>query len=556
MLIPGAKLGPYSLVKPLGKGSFGFVWLAEKQTLLTKTEVALKLMHNATIDHESVAQEAALWVKASGHPNVLPIIEADCFDDEFVIVSEYASGGTLAEFLAHRNGNPLPPSQILELVGDILKGLTHLHQRSIIHRDLKPANILFQGGIPRIADFGISRFADQDDSKDVAGTFSYMAPEAFTGIRNEQTDIWSMGVILYELICLRRPFRAPDLPSLVRLITDPDAPPEWPKQNFLTLNRIAFKALEKNPSNRYRSADEMLADLRSDVARFELILKPTREEPEISSNVIFPADTEFLTEPRPQHYEFSTSFLRERAFSLNTVFVEDLQRSSGQEKLEIYWGLNARGVADKLPYIQPNGLACVPVNAQSYLQGVLIMLPRPVGFLEAFFVAIILIKTMRDQTEHIECRYYTLDLGQGRDGELRTVFSEWSSSDLIYSDPQPVDDVLSFWSLVQKRIPSYKNAIKDRGVIYPFIAQIEYTFINGSNLSASEVDDLTDLICKWNDGATLRALVFPVEGGFRLQVFCVTWVTRQIERDLFIYLTRNFFARRGGGVRYSRREYN
>lgn len=151
------KIGPYILVRELGRGAFGVVWLAERRTSISTTRFALKLPIDAEIDIDAVKQEAAVWVRASGHPNVLPIIEADVYDGQIVIVSEYAPDGSLAEWLKRHEGKGPSIGAAVEMVSGILAGLEHLHARQIIHRDLKPANILLQGEIPRLADFGISR---------------------------------------------------------------------------------------------------------------------------------------------------------------------------------------------------------------------------------------------------------------------------------------------------------------------------------------------------------------------------------------------------------------
>lgn len=118
--------------------------------------MAIKIPLDEEISIETIKNEADVWVRASGHPNVLPIIEADIYGDHVVIASEYAPDGSLDAYLKN-NGKAQSVEAAVEIVSGILAGLEHLHSRSIIHRDLKPANILFQGTTPRLADFGISR---------------------------------------------------------------------------------------------------------------------------------------------------------------------------------------------------------------------------------------------------------------------------------------------------------------------------------------------------------------------------------------------------------------
>lgn len=256
------QIGNYFLIRELGRGGFGEVWLAERRTKLLTTKVAVKLPLDNQIDLNTVKQEACLWEQANGHPNVLPIIEADVYDGQAVIVSEYAPDGSLADLL--RKQGKLPVEQAVEMTLGILAGLEFLHSRRIIHRDLKPANILLQGETPRLADFGIARAlrtAMTSRSVNLAGTPAYMAPEAFDKKRNQQTDVWAVGVILYEILSGRLPFPEGNLIELVAAIAN-DEPESLPDEVPNRLKRIVKKALEKNPEHRYKTAAEMRGDVK------------------------------------------------------------------------------------------------------------------------------------------------------------------------------------------------------------------------------------------------------------------------------------------------------
>ncbi|HMG76447.1 MAG TPA: serine/threonine-protein kinase [Pyrinomonadaceae bacterium] len=256
------KLGPYTLISRIGLGGFGAVWLAEKRTAIATTQVALKLPRGEDIDLEAFKQEAAIWVQASGHPNVLPLIDADIYDDQVVIVSEYVPDGSLAGWLKQHGGKAPSAEAACEIMDGVLAGLAHLHARLIIHRDLKPENILLQRETPRLADFGIARLLKSSThSQKVSGTLAYMAPEAFDGKRNEQTDVWSTGVIFYEMLAGRLPYDQPDIPSFIGAIMRNDPPP---LPNFVpeVLRQIVMKALQRDPANRYSSAADMRRDLR------------------------------------------------------------------------------------------------------------------------------------------------------------------------------------------------------------------------------------------------------------------------------------------------------
>lgn len=257
MLRPGDTIGGYILKRQLGRGAFGVVWLAEKVTPIATTEFALKFALDETPDLEAIKAEAKLWKEASGHPNVLPIIEADIYEGFVVIVSAYAPDGSLDAYLKANQEVDAPIASAIDMVSGILAGLEHLHSRRIIHRDLKPPNILLQGKMPLLADFGIARLLSTNvHTTTVAGTPYYMAPEAFSGERSVQTDIWSVGVILYQLLTRRLPFAGNDVAALIQAVkTDP--PEAMPSSIPQVIQGVVTCALSKSPASRYQSAAEM-----------------------------------------------------------------------------------------------------------------------------------------------------------------------------------------------------------------------------------------------------------------------------------------------------------
>ncbi len=261
MFRAGQQIGIYTLINRIGRGGFGEVWLAERRAKFVTTKVAVKLPHDEQVDHAAIKQEATLWEQASGHPNILPIIDADEYDGQIVIVSEYAPDGSLEEWL-NKNGR-MTPERAVELTVEVLAGLEFLHARKIIHRDLKPANILLQGNTPRLTDFGISRalrttIASQ--SQHISGTFAYMSPEALDGKRSVQSDVWAVGVNLYRFLTGSLPFPQKEPSILFPAIIMRDYEP---LPNFVTdaLRQIVARALAKQPADRYQTAAEMRADL-------------------------------------------------------------------------------------------------------------------------------------------------------------------------------------------------------------------------------------------------------------------------------------------------------
>lgn len=281
MFQTGQQIGIYTLIEKIGRGGVGEVWLAERRGLVT-TKVAVKLPREENVDIESIRHEAELWARVSGHPNVLPIIEADIYDGQIVIVSEYAKDGSLRRVL--RQNPVLPLNQAVELLIGILKGLEHLHSNQIIHRDIKPENILLQGNTPRLTDFGISRMISATLSQDsaITGTPNYMAPEAFDGKRDACTDIWSVGVIAYEMLAGRQPFPQREMTEVMGAIVLKDFPP-LPHFVPEELKKIVSQGLSKPPAKRQSSAREMLEQVK-DFAR--------------KNNLLENADSASLTENR------------------------------------------------------------------------------------------------------------------------------------------------------------------------------------------------------------------------------------------------------------------
>ncbi len=259
----GKRIGPYTLVRQLGRGAFGLVWLAERRGAFATTQVALKIALEDEPDLDAIAQESQLWAQLGGHPNVLPIIEADKYDQYIVIVSEYAPDGTLNSWLKKHNGIAPSIEAAVAMTIGILNGLEHLHSKKIIHRDLKPANILLQGDAPRLADFGLARVLKSSlKSGGVAGTPAYMAPEVFDGERSVGSDLWSVGVILYQMLSGRLPFPQSDLMALLGAIIKSKYE-NLPDYIPFTLAQVVARALQKNPMNRYQSVAEMRSALQS-----------------------------------------------------------------------------------------------------------------------------------------------------------------------------------------------------------------------------------------------------------------------------------------------------
>lgn len=251
-------IGPYQLLKKLGRGAFGEVWLAEKKSSLVTAQFALKIPTDYDIELEAIRGEAELWQKASGHPNILPLIEANIYNDQAVIVSEYVKDGSLEIWLRNNGGKSPSQEKAVKIMNGILDGLEHLHNRRIIHRDLKPANILMQEGKPRLTDFGVSKILKDEGNttKNISGTVAYMSPEALEGKRNFQSDLWSAAVIFYQMLTGYMPFQTPDQVSLMLSIVtkEPFALPPDVKDKWGEFFKIA---LNKKANLRFQTASQM-----------------------------------------------------------------------------------------------------------------------------------------------------------------------------------------------------------------------------------------------------------------------------------------------------------
>lgn len=320
----GSQIGPYTLIHSLGRGGFGEVWLGERTTKFVTTRVAVKLPHNDQVDPETIRQEAMLWEKASGHPNVLPIIDADEYDGQIVIVSEYAPDGSLDQWLK-QNGS-MAPAKAVELMVKILDGLEFLHSRGIIHRDLKPANILLQGNTPRLADFGISRALRttvSSQSSNISGTFAYMPPEGFDGKRSIRTDIWAAGINLYQFLTGRLPFPQGEPSVLIAAIMMREYEP-LPAGVPEGLKLVISRALAKLPEDRYPTAEAM----REDLARsfYGEVTVETVQRPAVA---FVPAPTELIEHRSTAETEYVQAEQETVVRSLPSFVQEEAKERSG-----------------------------------------------------------------------------------------------------------------------------------------------------------------------------------------------------------------------------------
>ena len=266
-----AKLGKYRLERELGRGSSGTVYLGHDP--FEDREVAIKVYYRddqlegaqASLQSKIFFNEAHMAGQLK-HPNILPIHDAGEEEGQRYVVMDFLPDAVpLAKYT--RNDNLLPMSKVVEIFFSTAKALDHAHQNGVVHRDIKPANILMNPrGHTLIVDFGIAKSSRMPDSELVGsiGTPRYMSPEQVRGEDvNNQTDLYSLGVTIYELLTGTSPFMAQSLKDLTHRILkeDPVPPSEYRVDVPEILDRIIMRCLKKEPRKRYRSGLDIAGDL-------------------------------------------------------------------------------------------------------------------------------------------------------------------------------------------------------------------------------------------------------------------------------------------------------
>lgn len=266
MLNKGDKIGGYTLIKKVGSGGFGDVWKAEKRTVLDVNYFALKFFRpkDERIDFEKITKELAVWKQLRGLPHIISVIELDRFDDYIYIVSDFADGGSLDNWIKDNDGKASSEAEATKIALEILTGLENLHEKGFVHRDIKPDNILIMNGKHCLADFGVSReIKTHSKATGTAGTYEYMPPEAFGKNPSvpPQTDIWAVGVILQQLLTGELPF-SEEMPALMFSILQ-EPPEEMPENISEGLREIVKTALQKDREKRFQTSREMREALRN-----------------------------------------------------------------------------------------------------------------------------------------------------------------------------------------------------------------------------------------------------------------------------------------------------
>jgi eukaryotic-like serine/threonine-protein kinase len=276
------KISHYEIKKLLGRGGMGAVYLAE-DTLLER-KVAVKFLNpdfsrNADKLHRFIREAKA--ASALNHPNIMTVHEIGESDGTKYIVTEFIEGKTLREYLSADESISL--SEVLTIAVQVTEALAAAHRAGIVHRDIKPENIMIrEDGYAKVLDFGLAKLAatgvtatgSEDPTRIqintspgmVMGTVSYMSPEQARGKQTDaRTDLWSLGVVLYEMITRQLPFAGETMSDTIAAILTKELPPlaQFIADCPAELQRIISRALAKKPDERYQTAGEMMDDLKT-----------------------------------------------------------------------------------------------------------------------------------------------------------------------------------------------------------------------------------------------------------------------------------------------------
>jgi serine/threonine protein kinase/tetratricopeptide (TPR) repeat protein len=277
----GKTISHYRIIEQLGAGGMGVVYKAEDTKL--KRTVALKFLLQEIIHDPDTKKRLIHEAQAAAsldHSNICTVYEIDEVDGNTFIAMAYIDGQSLKEKIASA---PLKIDETIDIAIQIAEGLQEAHEKGLIHRDIKSSNIMFSSkGQTKITDFGLAKLSGQTKltkTGTAVGTVAYMSPEQSRSIEvDRRTDIWSFGVLLYEMITGQLPFKGDYDQAIVYSIVNEEPEPITSLRTGVPLEfeRIINKAMAKNPDERYQHVDEILVDLRAVIKEVLRKIKPEK----------------------------------------------------------------------------------------------------------------------------------------------------------------------------------------------------------------------------------------------------------------------------------------
>src|SRR5215831_11373530 len=260
MFFRGQIIGKYKILSTIGSGGFGTVYLAE-DTWIDK-KVAIKVPHKQEVDFGELLREPRLLASLN-HPNIVTILTAERQDNIFFIVMEYVPGETLEAIIA-RDG-ALDLTRALDYTCQIGNAIEHAHKQGVLHRDLRPSNVLVaETGLLKVADFGTSRFLEiAAHGTTVIGSPPYMAPEQFHGKAVFASDLYSLGVTMYQMLTGSLPYDTPAPSDIDKLMSgELVSPPRLRNPGIpKAISDIVMKAMAPETGARYQRASDLLEDV-------------------------------------------------------------------------------------------------------------------------------------------------------------------------------------------------------------------------------------------------------------------------------------------------------
>jgi eukaryotic-like serine/threonine-protein kinase len=271
----GEKLGDYEIISSLGKGGFGSVYMAKSST---GVDVALKVLNPSALENQRVVKKffhEAMILSRLDHVNITKLVEFFPDGENYAIVMEYVEGVELKSVIAKHQG-PIPFELAFKIASQSLDAFHYAHQNGILHRDIKPGNIIIdRDNNAKIMDFGIAKMAGAASHDTAASMLSvhYVPPERFDKTKeiDQRSDIYSMGLVMYEMFAGRRPFKATETAQVMfcHMNQIPDPPTKFSPNLPENISNAIIKALEKDPADRWNNFQEFQKAIQLDAEDYD-----------------------------------------------------------------------------------------------------------------------------------------------------------------------------------------------------------------------------------------------------------------------------------------------